>query len=330
VYRPTKVFNIRKLWQFRYRVYSVVLVCLISTVLWSSNPNIKPDIKILGRSVEPINIFASKVSSRPLIPTNQVTKQIVSVDENDVALITRYKSLGFDVKLIKKTGTPSPVADIAKETELKKLEEIEKQKKLLALKPDNQKNLAELIPKPEVGQQFNLLTYPKYNITVPVIPSNLDDIFEKNPDGSINTAKPIEENVARDGPLGIPIQRLLVDGIVHMAFSPLPGELSDQMSSYIVGHSSNYPSVKSDYNTIFKPLESISQPGEEFTIFDKDGRELKFKVFETLKIAEEDSNEAYKAFPGRRVVTLQTSILGYKNGQIAATHRWLTRGELQR
>jgi hypothetical protein len=194
--------------------------------------------------------------------------------------------------------------------------------------PDNQKTLAEIISKPEVIVQNNLLSYQKYGIIAPLIYSSDDEVYLKKPDGSFDKSQFIPEDPENNDHLAIPLQRLLVKGVVHIASTPEPGELATNLSSYIVGHSSNYPSVKSDYNTIFKPLESISQPGEEFTIFDKDGRELKFKVFETLKIAEEDSNEAYKAFPGRRVVTLQTSILGYKNGKYGAISRWLTRGEL--
>ena len=310
-------------------MYAVILVCLISTILWSSNANIKPNIDISDRSLEPINIFAQRVGGLKYASAVVKARPVIEIDESDQTLIDFYRSQGYEIKLIKKTTNPNDL-EKTKQEALKRQQELEAQKKLLEQKPDNQKTLDELLPRPESAQQVNLLRYPKYDITAPIVYSNLTDIFETNSDGSINTSKPIEENIAKNGPLGHPIQKLLVNGIVHMAFSPLPGELSDQMSSYIVGHSSNYPSVKSDYNYIFKPLESTSQPGEEFIIYDQSGRELKFKVFETEKIAEEDSTEAYKSFPGRRVVTLQTSILGYKNGQLAATHRWLTRGELER
>ena len=118
----------------------------------------------------------------------------------------------------------------------------------------------------------------------------------------------------------------MVDGIVHIAFTADPGDIGN---SYIVGHSSNFSSVKSDYNTIFKPIESVSKPGEEFILWDDCGRELKFKVFETLRIEEGDVNEAYKIYPDKRVVTLQTSILTFVPGKgLTPTHRWLTRGEL--
>jgi hypothetical protein len=331
VYKPTKVFNWRRLWQFRYRVYAVVLALLVSTVLWSANDHIKSNIAIPERSLESVNIFVQKIGGLKYVSAQSTPKlkPVIEIDESDTELIQYYQTQGYTVKVLKKSINPLESEKLRQDA-LKKQQELEDQKKLLAQKPENQKTLDELLPIPETIQQTNILRYPKYDITAPIVYSTLADIFEKNSDGSINTSKPIDENIARDGPLGHPIQKLLVNGIVHMAFSPLPGELSEQMSSYIVGHSSNYPSVKSDYNYIFKPLESTTQPGEEFIIYDHVGRELKFKVFETEKISEEDATEAYKAFPGRRVVTLQTSILGYKNGQLAATHRWLTRGELEK
>ena len=128
----------------------------------------------------------------------------------------------------------------------------------------------------------------------------------------------------------IPIQIKLRDGVVHLTeevhpYSVMPGEIGN---SYIVGHSSNYSWVKSNYNEIFKPLEKRTQVGEEFIIYDKYGRELKFKVFETILIEETDTATAFKLFEGRRVVTLQTSVLTWRGGVLIPTHRWLTRGEL--
>jgi hypothetical protein len=79
----------------------------------------------------------------------------------------------------------------------------------------------------------------------------------------------------------------------------------------------------------FKPLERRSQVGEEFVIYDRFGRELKFQVFEAFEIGEQGSDLALQNYPDKRVVTLQTSILEFIPGQgFKPTKRWLTRGEL--
>jgi hypothetical protein len=187
-------------------------------------------------------------------------------------------------------------------------------------KPQPSKSLDEVVKKPAQPVRTNWVSYPKYKIQVPLIYTTYEDLYNKNPDGSINFTSPIDQ-----GPIESPVQQKLKDGVVHLAYTPLPGEVGN---SYIVGHSSNFSSVKSAYNRIFKPIESVSRPGEEFFVYDQQGRELKFCVFDALKIAESDVKEAFKTFGDRRVVTLQTSILGVRNGRVEATHRWLTRGEL--
>ncbi len=330
MFQPKKSFNWRRFWQYRYRLYALTMIFLISSIIWSTNANVKPNIDISERRLDSINIFAQKVGDLKYASTINQPKPVVEVDADNISLINQYKNQGYEVRLIYKVKNTPPIIDQEqiRQDELRRQRDLEDQKKKLSEKPYSQKTLDEIIAKPEAPQQINLLRYPKYDITTPIIYSKLEDIFQRNADGSINTSKAIEEVNPAGCPLCNPIQKLLVDGVVHMAYSPQPGELSDQLSSYIVGHSSNFPSVRSDYNFIFKPLESTSQVGEEFFIYDQSGRELKFRVFEVAKISEDDASEAYKGFPGRRVVTLQTSILGYKNGQLAATHRWLTRGEL--
>jgi hypothetical protein len=193
------------------------------------------------------------------------------------------------------------------------------------------RNLSNLLKVPENPENKNVLLYPQYGITVPIQYAGLKDLFETDDNGELlkdteGKYVPIIENVARDGPLGVPIQKLLIGGIVHVGFTPLPGEIGN---SYIVGHSSNFSSVASDYNYIFQPLERKSQVGEEFTIYDKDGRKLLFRVFETVEVLEADTETAFKTFGDKRVVTLQCSILEWVPGQgLQPTKRWLTRGEL--
>jgi hypothetical protein len=184
-----------------------------------------------------------------------------------------------------------------------------------------EKNLTsvnQIIPIPKDPIKKNWISYPKYNIQTPLLYSGFDDLFEKK-DNNIDFSK-LREQSEQDSP----VQSKLNDGVVHIGFTVQPGEIGN---SYIVGHSSNFDYIKSDYKTVFKPLESISQPGEEFLLYDQDGRELKFCTFETKEIAEADVEEAYKDFDNKRIVTLQTSILKFKDGYLQPTHRWLTRGE---
>lgn len=82
------------------------------------------------------------------------------------------------------------------------------------------------------------------------------------------------------------------------------GEVSSGSFFYIVGYSSNYSYVFSVYNEIFKFIERISKIGEIFYVYDKDGRELKFEVFEILVIEVGDIEMVYKFFEGCRVVIL--------------------------
>jgi LPXTG-site transpeptidase (sortase) family protein len=175
------------------------------------------------------------------------------------------------------------------------------------------------VPTSDKTGDSNTLDFGTIGIQAPIVYASLGDIFEKNADGTINTNKPIQEDLSK-GPLSTPVQRLLTKGIVHLPFTPNPGELGN---SYIVGHSSNYSSVKSVYNYVFKNLGK-AKIGDEFTIFNNSGKGLIFKVFEKLEVNTADVDKAYQDFGSRRVVTLQASIL--VNGK--PLKRLLVRGEL--
>lgn len=179
--------------------------------------------------------------------------------------------------------------------------------------------LSDLLSIPNNPEKTNVLLYPKYNIEVPIVYSICEDFY-------VNCIETPENEVNTDT-LDSSLQQKLENGIVHIYHTPQPGEVGN---SYIVGHSSNFLSVKSPYNEIFKPLERATQNGEEFIIYDQHGRELRFNVFDNLEIWKNEAELAYypeKSNPeleGKRIVTLQTSIL--VNG--VPSKRWLTRGEL--
>ncbi len=184
-------------------------------------------------------------------------------------------------------------------------------------------------PYEAIKEKKNWMTYPKYDIEAPLQNSSFQDFYYSDPKtGEVDLRRPIEEDknaIARGNYESVPVQQMLKNGIVRLPITPSPGQIGN---SYIIGHTSNFPQVMSNYNTIFKPIERTSKLGEEFYIWDHKCRKMKFVVFESLAIREEDVDTAYKNFGDRRVVTLQGSILELVNGYLEPTKRWLTRGEL--
>jgi hypothetical protein len=187
-------------------------------------------------------------------------------------------------------------------------------------------NLSAVIQQIPNCEKKNILSYPKYGVEAPINYASFGDLYNNNKaTGLTDIRNPIEEDpnaIGRGNYESVPIQKLLKLGIVHLPISPHPGQVGN---SYIVGHTSNFPSVRSNYNYIFKPFERRSVAGEEFWIIDNECRQMKFRVFEAIAINADDVATAYKTFGDKRVVTLQGSIL---DKFYQPTMRWLTRGEL--
>jgi hypothetical protein len=313
-FSPIRQNPIQIFLSLKYRIFVIFVIILATPIMYANNANSPQSVEAIGYEVTSTNGLVSKISKTGFGLTKDSLGQLAREIATSRVEFYFFNNLNSDQEVLKNiqgvvTG------------------QIEKSRKL---------PLNEIVPIPDNPQLVNFLRYPKYNINVPVQYASLKDLFQTNEKGEFLKDKnggyvPFEEDVARDGPLGVPIQRLLIDGIVHIGFTPQPGEIGN---SYIVGHSSNFSSVQSNYNYILKPIEQISQPGEEFYVYDKSGRELKFKVFETLKIDEKNTPEAYKDFGDKRVVTLQTSILSYCTSAVTGKYgyqpceRWLTRGEL--
>ena len=338
--KSNKWLSVRNIWRLRYRAYALVVVLILAVFLHSGDRNIPDNISIAGlgyvTSVE--NTLGNKIEKKsdtsvsgkaieipkapPVVETIVINGEKVSFTDKNGKIVTEklktYSGLNLGFIFSQPFvdfGTPLQVTP----DDLKEFENRVANKEIA---DDTPKPLDELIPPAKGNSQFrNLLIYDKYKILAPVIYTSFTDVFNNNPDGTINYSSPKDT-----GDVKSDVQVKLQAGIVHLAYTPQPGELGN---SYIIGHSSNYSYIESDYNTVFKPIEQRSQVGEEFVIYDRYGRELKFKVFEVVKIADDDVAKAYERFPDRRVVTLQTSILGIRNGSWAATHRWLTRGELE-
>lgn len=316
----------KKIWNLRYRLYALLVIIVIAPMtFYASDKNIPEAVTSLNYEIVESNILASRL--KRIQNTAQANLELANLEEledRDVfdieggVITDQLKRAGINTGFISSRpfidfGFPVKVSD----------EEIERarEQKEVENRQEKDNSLNSIIPAPNNPSPIrNVLVYDKYKIRVPIIYTTFADLFEKREDGSFDFTRPLDTDDTNS-----PVQRKLEQGIVHLAYTPQPGEIGN---SYIVGHSSNYSWVDSPFNRVFAPINQQSQPGETFVIFDRHGRELKFRVFEVLKIRDDETALAYKNFPDRRVVTLQTSILGTRNGRIEATHRWLTRGEL--
>jgi Sortase domain len=246
------------------------------------------------------------------------SSSITPIDKSGYLITENIKKLGIDSgfissKIIEELGQKNPIDKVDANTNEKFNEP---------------KLLSTLFKPPEKCEKKNWLSFPKFQVEANLQNQSFAEFFEKDEKDKIDFRKPIQEkqsDINAGNYESIPIQKLLKTGVVHIPITPQPGEVGN---SYIVGHTSNFASVKSEYNTIFKPFESKSSVDDEFYVFDHQCRKLKFKVFEVKAITSADIKEAYKKFENRRVVTLQGSILEYVNGYLEPTKRWLTRGEL--
>jgi hypothetical protein len=316
-YRKTNVFL--HLWKLRYRLYAIIVILLLPALLFAADANTKDSIPVdAGYRVVKSELLADQVAKID-------TKALVKAEIPKTIEEKKEEKYVPDIKnaVVIKDGKISAFAD--DNSDISKYYTNSGLYQQYIKGSDNngkpRQALEELVKKPEQGIKTSYLIYPKYRVQAPIQYGDFKDLFQTREEGGFNfNGELIDQN-----PIEAPIQQKLKEGIVHLGYTVQPGDIGN---SYIVGHSSNFGSVKSDYNTIFKPLESKTEVGEDFMIYDRYGRELKFCVFEALKIEEADIATAYKEFPGERVVTLQTSILGWKNGQLQATHRWLTRGKM--
>ena len=181
--------------------------------------------------------------------------------------------------------------------------------------------LRDLVPVPAKPEKKNIVSYPQYSVEAPIVYTNMEDRFAKNPDGTLNY-----NQIIGGDDVNSTIQKKLNDGPVMLAMSPQPGEIGN---SYISGHTSNYNYIDSQYKTVFKPLERATKVGEKFYVYDCEGRKLAFTVFESKEIDQGDADQAWKDYSDKRVVTLQGSILVTRaDGKVYPDKRWITRGEL--
>jgi hypothetical protein len=312
-----KIFSFQNIYFLRYRFYTVIVIFLITGFLITSSVagmgDKDADATENSKNIVVVNnpflsIVQKTLKTEPKIidTPKEIAKEVIRDLEKEVLLNKIKNSVGIVI------GNIDPKQSTIKVTE--------QEKELQAKKPEpvKAKNLDDIFPRPDTATRTNYVEYPSYNIVSPLLYAQIDDLISQDANGNL-VAKEQED------PKTSPVQKLLENGVVHIGYTPMPGELGN---CYIVGHSSNYASVKSSYNKIFAPIERKSKVGEEFYVYDQAGRKLRFVVFETLRIEAANSQEAFKEYPDERVCTLQTSIVTTKNGKTAAYERWLTRGKL--
>ncbi len=315
----------------RYRWYSFLVIIAIVPLLAADTFNFPQTVFTTGADYTQNIIIAKKIHAKDF-NSDQAISNLNRIDENKLKNNTEQVVVKFSGQ-----GQASPEQNAKLPEVVVKPVTVEPQPTPKAVVEtvkgvDNPapvapafKTLDELVPKPDSPQFKSQLVYAKTKIKAPINWSKLEDLYEKNPDGTINVNKAItekESDIKAGNYESTPIQKLLKLGSVHLADSVMPGEIGN---SYIIGHSSNYRQVISNYNSIFATLQQAKE-GEEFIIFDLDGRELHFKVFESIVIDYDDVQTAYypKGIEGKRIVTLQASVL--VNGK--PLKRRLVRGEL--
>jgi hypothetical protein len=257
---------------------------------------------------------SSQLSSYSL-DSSETSQEEFEYDYEGLYLSQKIQEQGFETGLLSSINNSELGFDYPVELTDKQKSDLEE------IYPETPtKTLDDLLPAPQEKTLTSRLVWPEYGIDAPLVHSSLLDLFNQE-NGVINFNSYVDNN-----PIDSPIQTKLTQGVVHLAYTPLPGEIGN---SYIVGHSSNFSSVVSDYNEVFAPLTRATKVDEIFTIYDHEGRELKFRVFEAVEVRTEDTDIAYNNYPkDKRVVTLQGSILERVDGRLEPTKRWLTRGEL--
>jgi Sortase domain len=333
-YHPHRKFGVfKRLWRHRYRVFVVLVIIFSLFIVQSDTPRaikvLVSEDSLTSRVLE-TNVFAKKVKQYGAGDTQLVDSIVYNngfaqyYDKNGKRIVdpiqTKFwESYGVGADPIAASLLESGVIN----------------PKLLPYQ-NNTDSLNSLIKAPANPEKINLIEYPRFLVSAPILYTKAEDIYQADA-GIIDYSKPINEDplaLRRGNFTSTPVLRLLIDGVVQMGGIPgipLPGEKGN---SYIVGHSSNYSSVVSPYNEVFAPLVGRAQNGDEFVVWDQLGRKLTFRVFSVEEIPfDADPEIAYKRldpeYKERRVVTLQTCRTTYANGVWSANIRVLVRGELK-
>jgi LPXTG-site transpeptidase (sortase) family protein len=115
---------------------------------------------------------------------------------------------------------------------------------------------------------------PEPTPVVPALPNNTVIVNELNISAPVNWDTSFAESV---------IQEKLKSGVIHLQGTAKPGQVGTVV---IFGHSSNFPWVKGDYNTIFATLPS-TKIGQEITL-QYNNQTYVYKVTKTYEVQPTD------------------------------------------
>lgn len=116
-------------------------------------------------------------------------------------------------------------------------------------------------------------------------------------------------------------QAALINGVVHYPGTAKPGEFGNV---YIFGHSSDYMWSKGHYKNIFALLPRM-QNGEEIQISDQQGKQFRYLVTDSRKVAANDVSVLSQQNYEKKLLTLQAS---YPVGTALA--RWVVVAEIKK
>ena len=291
-----------------------IIVNILSLVLIAIGGYILIQRFVLTPETQPV-AAVQEVPEPPKV--EEVQKRTLLIDEAGIQLTRVLKQNGFNMGFV---GTGF-LDDLGFEIPVKVDERFRETKNELEFERLMPTPLEDIVPAPANPVIRNKIVWPEYNIDAPIIYAEFSDIFQKDTEGNFA----FDQYVNND-PVDSPVQTKLKDGVVHLPFTPSPGEVGN---SYIIGHSSNYSFVDSDFNLVFADIINNVSEGESFMVYDNLGRELEFKVIETKVLREQDVADAYIKFDDKRTVSLQGSILEQTPEGILPTKRYLVVAELQ-
>lgn len=318
----------------------LAILLLIGIVIWAQGRNRKTEDPTASNSSSSTSTFAVVISQekKTATPSNKENEKLEQV-------------LNAELKARRKSGNPKCTIECEFEWYMGWVSvEAMKNANVIIPKFDPTKTGYETVPDtlldnfipapidPNTGackDKKDYLWYEAQKIEVPIVQTGLEDMFAKNEDGTLNYSQVVSKNFEDYADAG-PIQQKLRSGAVHLAISPQPGNIGN---AYISGHSSNNPDPKGNnkYNEVFKPImdgalgKGGAKTGEKFIICDFKGRKLQFNIFEVKAYTDgSETNEMWKYFTDKRVVSLQASIrtpedVAAKRGP---SKRAIVRGEL--
>jgi hypothetical protein len=241
-YPKRKIPFFKKVLKLRYRLYSLLFLMILIPVWYGSSYGSQPRVDSFGGryKVTDQNFLATKIQVQAL--EKNETKDLVEDFQftGNGGIFNLSKKDNTDIDL--NGGQGGGIIDNENNQE-----------------PENptSKDLDDIISKPANPVIVNFLEYPKYKISAPVIYSTLSDLYKTDKKGKLledASGNLIPADVNNEGSS---IKKKLLEGVVHLVFSPKPGEYWDgsyNPGCYITGHANAFGYSREDYGSIFTPL----------------------------------------------------------------------------